>query len=288
MRKLFIVPLGLVLLVLNPAPAQPAPSPEELITALKERFRRIEDYSVTVRITVQMPRLRMPRKKVRLFFKSARGEQPDRVKIEADGFAVVPRTGLTRSPDDIFKALSDLEVTGSEDLEGRVHWIIQGRIIPDSITFRFWNQEEGADLSMRLWVDPLRGVIARSETYLDTIPVLSINSTHREEEGGIHLPELTEVRLHLGGGILQQIGDHDPMGGPFGERHQRVERESEQDYPVQDFGDTVMQEKEQLLTNRFEQETGMDFEGYIRMEFSKYKVNRGLKDSFFEDKKLFR
>jgi len=64
-----------------------------LSDSLIQQFQRVQDYTVSVKISVKMPRFRMPKKKIKLTFK-----QPNKVKVEARGFAVVPKTGLALSP----------------------------------------------------------------------------------------------------------------------------------------------------------------------------------------------
>lgn len=221
-----------------------------IIDSLTSQFNMVEDYTATVRIWVDMPRFRMPRKTVKLYFK-----QPGMVKVEADGFAVVPRTGLAMSPVKIFSDLFDLKVAGHFVVDGHPYWIVEGTVNPDSFSEHIWGQDRESEIDIRsqMWVDADRWVITRTETYLDTVRVLSVVTSYEELEDGIRLPRETELRFQLGGRLLRRMGNPDPMSGPFGE-HQRSADSGEES----------------------------DFEGMVRIEFSSYKVNRGLKDKLFE------
>jgi outer membrane lipoprotein-sorting protein len=225
-----------------------------IIDSLVRQFERVQDYSVTVRISVEMPYFRMPNKKVKLYFK-----QPDKIKLEADGFAVVPRTGLTLSPREIFDKLSTAQVTGRDTIDGHSCWLLEGRIHPDSLKFRLWDDtspEKGLP-RMRLWVDPQGWVISRMETVVDTLTLMMIQSTYRQFDGDIWLPRKTEMRFSLPGEHLQRIGDHEPFAGPFGD--------------------------DQIPTDTLKQGS---IGGTVTLKYSRYRINKGLKDRFFRDSDL--
>jgi len=225
-------------------------SEEEVITidtvmdSLIRQFNKVEDYTVKVKISVEMPRLRMPNKTIKLYFK-----QPDKVKIEADGFAVVPKSGLAMSPARIFADLFDLQVTGRERLKDRSYWIVEGTVNPDSVKFPVSpeGQEPGSYITSRFWVDPEGWVIERMETYVDTTKVLSIQTSYEEFDEKIRLPRLTEFRFNIEGKFFIGMADHGPVDPDAG-----VSREE------------------------------IDFRGFVRLEFNRYRINRGLKDKIFK------
>ncbi len=221
-----------------------------ILDSLVTQFQKVEDYTVKVKISVNMPRFRMPKKVVKLYFK-----QPDKVKIEADGFAVVPKTGVTTSPLGTFNRLMQPSVVDSTLLMGHHHWIIEGAINTDSVEFRFndLSSLDSVNLITRLWINSEYWVITKMESYLGDMKVMSVNNEFEEIEEGIYLPKISEMNFHFGGDFLATIGNREPLGGPFGERH-RILNDSESD----------------------------DFNGSIRMEFSRYKINRGLKDKIFK------
>ena len=227
------------------------PLPKELITvdaimdSLIQQFGKIEDYTVKVKISVKMPRFRMPKKTIKLYFK-----QPDRVKVEAEGFAVVPKTGLGTSPVKMIEKLMAMRVIGTDTLRGYSCLVIEGTAESDSGGAEAWTfgQKGSQRVRVRLWVDVTRWIIPQVETFFDTVRVMSIRSFYKEFEEGIQLPTLTEIDFHLGGEYLATLGEHP---GPFGE---------------------------------FQDREGMEkFSGSVRMEFTGYKINRGLKDRIFKN-----
>ncbi|MFQ6674380.1 MAG: outer membrane lipoprotein carrier protein LolA [Fidelibacterota bacterium] len=224
---------------------------DAVLDSLVEQFSRVDDYTARVKISVHMPRFRMPRKTVKLYFK-----RPDKVKVEADGFAVVPRSGLGMSPERIFRNLYNVQIVGHDIQEGRPHWVLGGIVHPDSLKFSTWSegQQMASEVTMRLWVDSEGWVITRTETYLDTTNVMSVRTSYGSFDNRILLPTLTELTFRLSGKFLASVGDHEPLGGPFGEDH-------EGEKPLR----------------------GKDIRGRVRLEFSRYRINKGLKDRLFEE-----
>jgi len=61
-------------------------SPDELLNALKRKYKVIKDYSVDATIVVDVWFLNMPEKKAKIYYKS-----PDKVHVETKGFALLPK-----------------------------------------------------------------------------------------------------------------------------------------------------------------------------------------------------
>ncbi len=220
-----------------------------LSDSLIQQFQRVQDYTVSVKISVKMPRFRMPKKKIKLTFK-----QPNKVKVEARGFAVVPKTGLALSPKEMLDNFTETAVRGTVVIDGQEYWMVTGRVHPDSLAFHFPTKRDKGTiptLTMTLWVDAMRWVIPWAETRVDTMTVLSVKSTYTEVEEGIWLPKETELRFTLSGDYLKKIGDRQPIGGPFQE----------------EMGSPLPE--------------GRDYEGIVRLTYSRYRVNQGVSDDVF-------
>lgn len=167
LRRLFVV----VFIVLGgptlSVDAQDVAPPDLTLTAIEDslmrHFNRIEDYTAQVKISVAMPRLRIPAKRVKLYYK-----RPDRVKVESEGFAVVPRTGLALSPGEMMNDLYRPQVTGTAEGGDRKVWLVEGRIHPDSLRFSVLDHGPGEDvkLRMRLWIDTVGWFVSRVEPWL--------------------------------------------------------------------------------------------------------------------------
>ncbi|MDI6802641.1 MAG: hypothetical protein QME58_02190 [Bacteroidota bacterium] len=61
----------------------------EILSRVEKRFQEINDYTAEAMVSIEMERLRIPRRKMKIFFK-----QPDKFHLESEGFAIIPRAGL--------------------------------------------------------------------------------------------------------------------------------------------------------------------------------------------------
>lgn len=225
---------------------------ESVKDSLLTRFNRIEDYTVNMKISVDMTGFRMPRKRIKLYYKS-----PDKLKIESRGFAVVPKTGLGGSPLQFFNMLSSLKLDLNNSSSERKHIHITGDIIPDSLQLPISEVEDFPGMNMTLSIDPEMWVITQVSAIIDTVTLFNITSDYTEIDG-YFLPKKTILSLGLKG--LEGWSFHDPVHGHGG-------REK--------FSETIN-------GNGIESDND-ETAGTITMEFSRYKVNRGLNDKFFED-----
>lgn len=66
---------------------------DEILNKVKSKINSVEDYSADVTIKVDVNFLKVPESHAKLYFK-----QPDKIKMESDGFALLPRQGLNFSP----------------------------------------------------------------------------------------------------------------------------------------------------------------------------------------------
>lgn len=230
-----------------------SPTAKTIQDSLRVQFGKIEDYSVKVKVSVKLTGLRMPRKRIKLYYKA-----PDMVKIEANGFAIVPKIGLGGSPAKFLKMLETIEVTGIEDLDGQPHWVLMGAVIADSLQLPFVEGIQLPDLSMTLWVDTSRWVLSRVVTEMESQKVFTMNSFYGKVEG-IYLPHRTVIELGLKG--LDKWSMKGPLGGPLAHK--------------KSFGNIAEEAGVEMDKN--------EFSGTIIMEFSKYKVNQGLKDEIFKE-----
>lgn len=227
------------------------PTVKAIQDSLISRFSRIEDYSVNIKISVKMTGLRMPRKKIKLYYKA-----PDKLKVKSRGFAIVPKTGLGGSPDKFLNMLDSISVTGDAMLNNRNQWLLTGTVIPDSMDIPF-DDGDFPEIVMNLWVDAESWVITKAETIVDSQKVFQLVSDYAEVDG-IFLPSKTTLSLGFKG--LKNWSMHEPFGGPMSGRKdfKKVAKEAGIDTDEKEFAGTVV------------------------MEFSKYKVNQGLDDDLFK------
>tara|TARA_Y100000996_G_C21986522_1_gene422760 strand:- start:44 stop:340 length:297 start_codon:yes stop_codon:yes gene_type:complete len=68
-----------------------------------DKFNSIEDYQVQMVVKLDVPAFRMPKKRYKVFYK-----RPNKIKVKARGFGILPKTGLFTSPNDNFDNLENL------------------------------------------------------------------------------------------------------------------------------------------------------------------------------------
>ena len=223
------------------------PTADSVLDSLEQNYNRIEDYYVRIEISIKTPILRMPRKRVNFWFK-----QPNLTKVETKGFAAIPKSGIISSPIDLFDNLTNVSVIGAEYYNGKQVWILHGNLKPDSLMFgKMGNIDKKLDLSMKLWVDRNIWTLIKSETWMDTVKVVEIQSEYKSFEDGINLPKETIIKFEYSGGLPSGVEK------TFGARHQ--------------FGGMQDDSLEK------------DLSGMITLKFSDYKVNQGIEDTFFEE-----
>ena len=66
---------------------------EQILNEVKDKFNKIKDYEVDVSIFVDVDFLKVPESNAKIYFK-----QPDLVKLDSEGFALLPKEGVNFSP----------------------------------------------------------------------------------------------------------------------------------------------------------------------------------------------
>ena len=90
--------ISLILLLISPDYAQNI-DPEIMLEKVKEKFEKIENYKADITVKVDIPYIKMPERNATLYFK-----QPDKIHIESEGFAMLPKEGINFSPISLFES----------------------------------------------------------------------------------------------------------------------------------------------------------------------------------------
>lgn len=88
MRKFFIFCFLLSVIII----AQNK-DPKEIIKKAEMQFEKVKDYSADITIKVDLEFLKMNDSKAKIYFKA-----PDKYKLDSDGFAMLPKEGITYNP----------------------------------------------------------------------------------------------------------------------------------------------------------------------------------------------
>lgn len=123
--------------------------PYEILSEVKKEFETIKDYSVDAVISVDVYFLRVPESHAKIYFK-----QPDMVKMESEGFALIPKQGLNFFP----VKLLDNDFTAIYVKEDKLDNIPVDvvKVIPSG---------DSLDVILStIWIDPALRIIRRIET----------------------------------------------------------------------------------------------------------------------------
>lgn len=124
-------------------------NPDAILHKVKTEFLKINDYSVDAVINVDVDFLKVPESKATIFFK-----QPDKMKLESEGFALLPKQGLDFSPSKLLEEDYTAIYTKTDTIDGENADII--KVIPE-------NDSSGIILST-LWIDEDEYIIRKVES----------------------------------------------------------------------------------------------------------------------------
>ena len=140
--------------------------PDEIINAVITNFSKIDDYQVDVKIEVDVEFIKVPETKAKIYFK-----QPDKVHLEADGFAMLPKNGMEFSPSSIIKKEHTAIYERDIDLNGFKTSII--KVIPLG--------DNGDVILTTLWIDQKAQVIRKVESTTKTNGTFTIDLTYNDK-----------------------------------------------------------------------------------------------------------
>lgn len=231
------------------------PSVETIKENVISQFARIEDYKVDIRISVNMTGFRMPRKKIRMYFK-----KPDMVKVETRGFAVLPKMGSDGNPNEFLDMLSHVTDIQNMTKEGHPFIKISGEVNKDSLGIPVEiRHDKIPEISMDVFVDAENWVITEVGVYLDSESVFTF-ATKYMDVNDILVPKESVFRIGIKGISRWSTQNPFDFGGPGSDR--------------KDF--------ESIAKNAGFDAERDEFVGELKMLFSKYKINQGLDDELFE------
>lgn len=146
MKKIVLI---IIVLMGVPQHFAQAPEPKTILNKLKEKFLVVKDYSVDVRIKIDVDFLKVPVTEAKILFK-----QPDKVRIKSEGFALLPKEGLNYSPTKILEGDYTSFFDSEQTLDGNQVYVV--KIIPIG--------SEGNVVLSTLWIDKQRHILRKIET----------------------------------------------------------------------------------------------------------------------------
>lgn len=145
--------LAVILICFLPPISFSQPNALEILNRVERRFQEIQDYTTEVLVSVEMERLRIPRRKMKIFFK-----QPDKFHLESEGFAIIPRAGLGFIPSQLQHDKYDAQLVSLDTVESLPSYKLRLHL----------NDAHKNNLlpvqSFYLWIDKENFVIRKIET----------------------------------------------------------------------------------------------------------------------------
>jgi outer membrane lipoprotein-sorting protein len=154
---------------------------EEILAEVRKLFEGIDDYTVEVIANVDMPGLRAPEMRAKLYCKS-----PDKLHVESTGLSILPREGVAPDPDRFVDRFSS-RLDGEEDLEGRA--VYRVRLIP--------KKEFKGEFETVLLVDVERFVVWKIEKLNEGEPFLTVDFKYELVEDRFFLPSQSRAELFI-------------------------------------------------------------------------------------------
>ncbi len=151
--------------------------PDEILEGVKEAFKKIEDYEVDIRVKIDVDFLKVPDSEAKLYFK-----QPNKIHVESEKFALLPRQGLDFSP----LGLLSGKYTALYEQEDTI------RNIPTSVVKIIPLGNDGDIILSTFWVDQSRNLIIRVESTKKPTGTFTIDFTYEKYDDHYELPSKME------------------------------------------------------------------------------------------------
>jgi hypothetical protein len=161
--------------------------PEAILNKVKAEFSKIEDYTVDIKVKVDVDFLKMPDREAKIYYK-----QPDKIHIQSEGFAMLPKEGLNFSP---------LSLLNSNYTSFYVREDTLNRIVTSVIKVIPLDGRSNVILST-LWVDTKRDLILKVESSRKPEGTFTIDMDYLKTEKGFWLPSSLVFTFSIDRSIL--------------------------------------------------------------------------------------
>jgi len=139
---------------------------EEIINGVVSNFNKVNDYQVDVTIKVDVEFIKVPETKAKIYFK-----QPDKVHLEAEGFAMLPKNGMEFSPSSLIKKDYTAIYERDVDLNGFKTSVV--KVIPLG--------DQGEVILSTYWIDQQKQLIRKVESTTKTNGTFTIDFSYDDK-----------------------------------------------------------------------------------------------------------
>ena len=206
--------------------------PNKLLDAVKTRFEKVKDYQADVEVKLDMEFIKVPPSKAKVYFK-----QPDKFKIDTEGFAMLPKQGTNFSPMQLLKGDYTAVFVRSDKVEGKSLDVV--KLVPNTDTSNF--------IISTLWIDASQSIIRKVETTTKRSGTVKTEFTYTPTS--TPLPTVLKISFNLGEANLPEAP-------------------------------AMAEKKDNNGRGR-----SAKIKGSVIMTYANYKINKGISDKIFEEKK---
>jgi outer membrane lipoprotein-sorting protein len=231
MKKLTIIFFALSISVF----AQ-APNADGILDKVKDKFKTVRDYRAEVNVKIDVDFLKVPEANATILYK-----QPDKFRIKAKEFALLPKEGLRFSPLEITRARYTSVFIRNESMNGAKTAVI--KVLPLDDTSRI--------ILSTLWIDTDNSVIRKIESTTKDGGTFTVEMNYNRNLTSYPLPSSQKFIFDINSGRIPK--------NPMMSRNK----------------DNSNKQADKNKTTR----------GTIYLTYKSYKVNQGIADKEFQEKK---
>jgi outer membrane lipoprotein-sorting protein len=182
MKKYFI----LILFIASCINAQQK-DPQKILDAVINKFNKVKDYQADITTKVDISFIKVPDTKAKIFFK-----QPDKVKIDSKGFAMLPKQSVNFSPADLLKGNYNTFFVKTEKIDNTTLDVI--KIIPNS---------DSTDIFLStFWIDSAQSLVKKVEMNGKRTGTTTVTLEYKDSQ--YSLPSKVKFSFNLGDVNLPQ------------------------------------------------------------------------------------
>ena len=147
--------------------------PDKILEEVKAKFSEVQDYEVNVKIKIDVDFLKVPVTEAKIYYK-----QPDKIQVESESFALIPKEGLNFSPVSLLKDNYTAIFEKEDVVEGYKVSVV--KVIP---------LKEKSDIVLTtMWIDQTKSIVRKIETSTKFSGTFLIDLKYDESKTDYPLP----------------------------------------------------------------------------------------------------
>jgi outer membrane lipoprotein-sorting protein len=156
-------------------------TPEEIIKNVKSMSMEVDDYIVDAEANINLEMIRIPRAKIKIYFK-----QPDKFYYDSKNFALLPRAGFNFNLSNFIDDNADIKILKEETINNTNVYMLE--LTPKNI------DNDEINIKSYLWIDKKNWVIKRMVTESDAFKMI-VDCNHSYVSDKYYLPSLIKYSV---------------------------------------------------------------------------------------------